>query len=186
MKNILPEGVECIFVRQPEQLGLGHAILCAERAIGAEPFAVLLADDFLIGEASGTTADLISAFIATGKTQLSSMEVAGPDICNYGVIIPGDSPRAVSGLGEKPKAEDAPSNLASIGRYVLNHSIFETLRGLEAGAGGEIKLAAPSTLRRDVAQLRLCPSRASVSIVEVSQATSTQFLRSPAGVSPQS
>ena len=141
VKNILPEGVECIFVRQPEQLGLGHAILCAERAIGAEPFAVLLADDFLIGEASETTADLISAFIATGKTQLSSMEVAGPDICNYGVIIPGDNPRAVSGLVEKPKAEDAPSNLASIGRYVLNHSIFETLRGLEAGAGGEIQLA---------------------------------------------
>ena len=80
VKNILPEGVECIFVRQPEQLGLGHAVLCAKRAVGNEPFAVLLADDFITSEGRGVTADLIEAYAATGKTQLSVMEINGPYI----------------------------------------------------------------------------------------------------------
>ena len=68
VKNILPKGVECIFVRQAEQLGLGHAVLCAERAVGSAPFAVLLADDFITSDGSGVTADLTSAYAATGKT----------------------------------------------------------------------------------------------------------------------
>ena len=80
IKNILPPGVECIFVRQPEQLGLGHAVLCAERAVGKDPFAVLLADDFLTYEGNGVTGDLVRAFDMSGKTQLSVMDVAGPDI----------------------------------------------------------------------------------------------------------
>lgn len=80
VKNILPEGVECIFVRQPEQLGLGHAVLCAERAVGNSPFAVLLADDFLTYEGSGVIADLVRAFEVSGKTQLSVMEVNEPDM----------------------------------------------------------------------------------------------------------
>ena len=88
VKNILPDGVECIFVRQSEQLGLGHAVLCAERVVGDEPFAVLLADDFITYRGHGVTADLARAFQVSGKTQLSVMEVVGPDICKYGVIIP--------------------------------------------------------------------------------------------------
>ena len=89
VKNILPNGVECIFVRQPEQLGLGHAVLCAERVVGNDPFAVLLADDFLTYDSSGVTADLVNAFEDSGKTQLSVMEVDGLDIFKYGVVIPG-------------------------------------------------------------------------------------------------
>lgn len=141
VKNILPEGVECIFVRQPEQLGLGHAVLCAERAVGNDPFAVLLADDFLTYEGNGVIADLAHAFEKSGKTQLSVMEVNGPDISKYGVVVPNGELRSVAGLVEKPDADKAPSNLASIGRYVLTPDIFDILRSQPAGAGGEIQLA---------------------------------------------
>ena len=141
VKNILPAGVECIFVRQSEQLGLGHAVLCAERAVGNHPFAVLLADDFLTYEGLGVTADLSNAFAVSGKTQLSVMEVNGPDISKYGVVVPNREPGSVAGVVEKPDADKAPSNLVSIGRYVLTPRIFDILRNQPAGAGGEIQLA---------------------------------------------
>ena len=141
VRNIIPAGVECIFVRQAEQLGLGHAILCAERAVGGDPFAVLLADDFLTGYKPGVTSDLVKAFIKTGKSQLSVMEVVGPDISKYGVIVPGEDGIGILGLVEKPNEMDAPSNLASIGRYVLTPDIFQTLKNLTPGLGGEIQLA---------------------------------------------
>ena len=142
IKNILPPGVECIFVRQPEQLGLGHAVLCAERVVGGDPFAVLLADDFLTFDGAGVTQDLVSGFDRTGKTQLSVIEVSGPNISKYGVIVPGAQPGSVvAGLVEKPSPQGAPSNLASIGRYILTPDIFDILRNQPAGAGGEIQLA---------------------------------------------
>ncbi|MDA9100741.1 UTP--glucose-1-phosphate uridylyltransferase [Planktomarina sp.] len=113
--NTLPSGVECIFVRQAEQLGLGQAILCAERVVGDEPFAVLLADDFLTQQSasanSNVTNDLKNAFETTGQTKLSVMQVTGADISKYGVIVQGDAPGAVAGLVEKPSAEEAPSGL---------------------------------------------------------------------------
>ena len=141
VRNILPQGVECIFVRQAEQLGLGHAVLCAERAVGGDPFAVLLADDFLTDYKPGVTADLVSAFASSGKSQLSVMEVDGSDISKYGVVVPNVAGAGIKGLIEKPNANDAPSNLASIGRYVLTPDMFDTLRGLSEGLGGEIQLA---------------------------------------------
>jgi UTP--glucose-1-phosphate uridylyltransferase len=141
VKNILPAGVECIFVRQSEQLGLGHAVLCAERVLGNDPFAVLLADDFLTYQGKGITADLVKAFENTGKSQLSVMEVSGPDISKYGVIIPGGELGSIAGLVEKPKLEDAPSNMASIGRYILTSDIFDILRKQSTGSDGEIQLA---------------------------------------------
>ncbi len=141
VRNIIPAGVQCIFLRQAEHLGLGHAVLCAERVVGCEPFAVLLADDFLTDYKPGVTKDLVDAFATTGKSQLSVMEVDGPDIVNYGVVIPDSSGVGIAGLIEKPDALEAPSNLASIGRYVLRPEIFDTLRGLSPGSGGEIQLA---------------------------------------------
>ena len=141
IKYIVPQGVECIFVRQPEQLGLGHAVLCAERAVGNEPFVVLLADDFLISEGPSATKNLLKAFSKTGKCQLSVMKVHKKDISRYGIIDPGTDKGSVKGLIEKPKLDSAPSNLASIGRYVLEPSIFETLRTQEPGYGNEIQLA---------------------------------------------
>jgi len=141
VRNIIPDGVACIFVRQAEQLGLGHAVLCAERAVGCDPFALLLADDFLTDYEPGVTADLAQAFVSSGRSQLSVMEVDGPDISKYGVVVPNGGGTGIAGLVEKPDAKDAPSNLASIGRYVLTPDIFHTLRGLKAGSGGEIQLA---------------------------------------------
>jgi UTP--glucose-1-phosphate uridylyltransferase len=143
--NILPVGVECIFVRQAEQLGLGHAILCAERVVGNEPFAVLLADDFLTQQSasatSNVTTELKEEFEISGQTQLSVMQVACPDISKYGVIVHGDTKGEVAGIVEKPNFEEAPSDLASIGRYILTPDIFDVLRDLPAGSGGEIQLA---------------------------------------------
>ena len=141
VRNIIPEGVECIFVRQAEQLGLGHAVLCARRVVGTDPFAVLLADDFLTDYKPGVTADLANAYLRTGKSQLSVMKVEGPDISKYGVVVPNCQGDGIAGLIEKPHANEAPSNLASIGRYVLTPDIFETLQGLKSGSGGEIQLA---------------------------------------------
>ena len=141
VKNILPTGVECIFVRQPEQLGLGHAILCAERVVGNDPFAVLLADDLIINEGDNVTKDLVRAFESSGITQLSVMQVDGPDISKYGVIVPNMIAGKVAGIVEKPIAANAPSNLASIGRYVLTPDIFDILRNQPFGSGGEIQLA---------------------------------------------
>ncbi len=140
VQNILPSGVECIFVRQPKQLGLGHAVLCAERAVGNEPFAVLLADDFLINDGAGVTSDLIEAYNKSGKTQLSVMQVDGPDISKYGVVNLNKNTGSVEGLVEKPNYKDAPSNTASIGRYILTPDIFEILRNQSAGSDGEIQL----------------------------------------------
>ena len=141
VRNILPIGVECIFVRQSEQLGLGHAVLCAERAVGGDPFAVLLADDFCTDHPSGVTADLTHAFGRSGKSQLSVMQVDGSDISKYGVIVPDADSMTIAGLVEQPEPKDAPSNLASIGRYVLTADIFEILKNLSAGVDGEIQLA---------------------------------------------
>ncbi|MDB2559793.1 UTP--glucose-1-phosphate uridylyltransferase GalU [Amylibacter sp.] len=141
VQNILPKGVECIFVRQAKQLGLGHAVLCAERAVGDEPFAVLLADDFLTFEDSGTTFELINAYENSSKTQLSVMQVNGHDISKYGVITPGIEKKSVKGIIEKPSLENANSNLASIGRYVLTPDIFNILKKQAPGAFGEIQLS---------------------------------------------
>ena len=141
VRNILPNGVECIFVRQPEQLGLGHAVLCAERVVGEEPFVVLLADDFLTYSGDGITSDLVRAFGISGKSQLSYVEINGPDISNYGVLVPGSKVGSIEGLVEKPNHESAPSNMASIGRYVLQPDIFRILRGLKPGIDGEIQLS---------------------------------------------
>jgi len=140
VRNIVPPHVECIFVRQAEQLGLGHAVLCAERAVAGDPFAVLLADDFLTDYAPGVTADLVDAFEKTGNSQLSVMPVDETYISQYGVIIPSSDGNGVIGMIEKPRQDEAPSNLASIGRYILTPDIFDTLRNLPVGSGGEIQL----------------------------------------------
>ena len=101
-------------MRQPAPLGLGHAVLCAKRAVGNDPFAVLLADDFIVGDKKGVTSDLVNSFKKNKKIQLSVMDIFGPEISNYGVVKFNSKSGNVEGLVEKPKQNLAPSNSASI------------------------------------------------------------------------
>jgi UTP--glucose-1-phosphate uridylyltransferase len=154
--SIIPDHVNCIFIRQPRALGLGHAVLCAAPVLGRDPFAVLLADDVVKGTRS-PTADLIAAFERTGCTQLSVMQVAQADVSKYGIILPGDTPCSVAGLVEKPQLKDAPSSLASIGRYVLEPEILDILADTPPGAGGEIQLADAINLRASQGRVNAVP-----------------------------
>ncbi|MCL1629060.1 UTP--glucose-1-phosphate uridylyltransferase GalU [Roseibaca sp. V10] len=144
VRNIVPEGVSCIFVRQPEPLGLGHAVLCAAPAVGDNAFVVLLADDLMQGTELPTEA-LVRAYAKKPQTVLSVSEVDPKDTSKYGILKPGatdsDGLISVEGIIEKPAVDKAPSNLASFGRYVFTPEIFDVLRGLKPGAGGEIQLA---------------------------------------------
>ena len=146
VRNIVPQGVACIFVRQPEPLGLGHAVLCAAPAVGDKPFTVLLADDLMRGP-SLPTAALVRAFEKEPGHYLSVSEVPQEDVKNYGIVRLGEPDPMkpdlipVAGLIEKPKVEQAPSRLASFGRYAFMPEIFDVLRLLKPGAGGEIQLA---------------------------------------------
>lgn len=144
VRNIVPQGVSCIFVRQPEPLGLGHAVLCAALAVGNNPFVVLLADDLMQG-ASLPTAALVAAYQQAQCAILSVSEVALEDVSKYGILKPGlaraDGLIAVAGLVEKPTVEQAPSRMASFGRYAFSAEIFDVLHTLKPGAGGEIQLA---------------------------------------------
>lgn len=140
ISEIVPAGVNCIFIRQHRALGLGHAVLCAESVVGPEPFMVLLADDVVRGGVSPTQA-LVEAYEKSGKSQLSVMTVPQEEASKYGMVVPGEDAGSVAGLIEKPEPEDAPSLQASIGRYALEPEIFALLRDQAPGAGGEIQLA---------------------------------------------
>lgn len=144
IQNIVPPGVNCIFIRQAEALGLGHAVLCAEPVVGNEPFAVLLADDLILGKQLPTP-QMVKEYNNSPNTLLMTMEVASEDVSKYGIIRGGrkfsDTRTDVEALVEKPSEADAPSRMASIGRYILEPEIFDTIRSLPPGHGGEIQLA---------------------------------------------
>ena len=137
--------IHIAYVRQKEALGLGHAVLTARELVGNEPFAVLLADDVIDAEVP-CLKQLINVFDEKQCTVLATQVVEGPGISAYGVLKakPVDGTNGmlyeVQDLVEKPKAEDAPSNLAVIGRYVMTPAVFETLADITPGAGGELQL----------------------------------------------
>ena len=140
-QNILPAGVNLMYIRQTEALGLGHAVLCAAPAVGDEPFAVILADD-LIDAPKGALAQMMDVYNATGSSVLGVETVDPSQTGSYGIveIAPKDAYQRVTSIVEKPKPADAPSNLAVVGRYILTPAIFDLLRHTQAGAGGEIQL----------------------------------------------
>jgi UTP--glucose-1-phosphate uridylyltransferase len=137
--------IHIAYVRQKEALGLGHAVLTARELVGNEPFAVLLADDVIDAEVP-CLKQLMNVFEKVQCSVLATQVVEGPGISAYGVLdakpVPGTNGKLyeVSNLVEKPRAEDAPSNLAVIGRYILTPTVFETLSDIKAGAGGELQL----------------------------------------------
>ena len=129
-------------VRQQEPLGLGHAVWCARRLVGDEPFAVLLPDDLMIGQ-PGCLKQMIEAYAQVGGNLICAEEVPHDRTNKYGIITPGAADGTlteVRGLVEKPAPDEAPSNLAVIGRYILQPAIMDILAQQEEGAGGEIQL----------------------------------------------
>src|SRR5512138_3439760 len=140
VREVLPEGVRCIYIRQPEPLGLGHAVLCAQPVVGNDPFAVLLADDLMEGRALSRMAQV---FEKESCSLLGVEEVPRDQTQSYGIVtieaMHGDV-AGIHSIVEKPKPADAPSNLAVIGRYVLTPRIFDLLGEVTPGAGGEIQL----------------------------------------------
>lgn len=142
LKEIIPSNVNCIYIRQPAPLGLGHAVLCAEPVVGNEPFAVLLADDLIDADVS-VTQQLIQVAHAQGGSVLGTQEVPQADTKKYGIIagsVCADRTMRVESIVEKPDPAVAPSRNAVVGRYILEPEIFEHLRHIGRGAGGEIQL----------------------------------------------
>ncbi|NLA51194.1 MAG: UTP--glucose-1-phosphate uridylyltransferase GalU [Alcaligenaceae bacterium] len=142
VRGILPSNVNCIYIRQPAPLGLGHAVLCAEPVVGNEPFAVLLADDLIDADVP-VTQQLIDVAHAYGGSVLGTQVVAKEETKKYGIIagdVVGERVRGVDQIVEKPDPEVAPSTSAVVGRYILEPEIFEHLRHTQKGAGNEIQL----------------------------------------------
>ena len=143
VRSIVPPGVRCIYIRQPQPLGLGHAVLCARPVVEDSPFAVILADD-LIDAKRSTVSQLIEARTKQGGGSVVAVQdVAPEDTKKYGIVSVDDQTQNTSrlrGIVEKPDPSVAPSRLAVIGRYVFEPEIFDHLAQLHPGVGGEIQL----------------------------------------------
>ena len=142
VRNLLPREVNCIYIRQSEALGLGHAVLCAQPVIGDEPFAVLLADDLLDGQPP-VLKQMVDAWDYYRCSILGVQDVPPEEAASYGIVAtrPLDQRvEQVQAIVEKPKPAEAPSTLAVVGRYVLTPRIFDHLRQIQPGSGGEIQL----------------------------------------------
>jgi UTP--glucose-1-phosphate uridylyltransferase len=142
VRSIKPSHVECFYVRQPEALGLGHAVLCAEKLVGDAPFAVMLADDLLDGQPP-VMKQMVDIYNHYNCSILGVEEIAPEQSKSYGVVDGREWDEGVikmSGIVEKPAPENAPSNLGVVGRYILTPRIFEHIRNLKPGAGGEFQL----------------------------------------------
>ncbi|MBT8123322.1 MAG: UTP--glucose-1-phosphate uridylyltransferase GalU [Gammaproteobacteria bacterium] len=143
VQNILPKHVKCIYIRQSEPLGLGHAVLCAKPVVGDDPFAVILADDLIDDGGSGCLAQMIDVYENAQCGVVGVQEVDKKEVKSYGVISGKqiqDNLWDVDTFVEKPEPKDAPSNVAVVGRYILEPSIFNILEQTGEGAGGEIQL----------------------------------------------
>jgi UTP--glucose-1-phosphate uridylyltransferase len=143
IQRIVPEGVSCIYVRQPEALGLGHAVLCAKPVVGDEPFAVILADDLIDGQENCCLAQMVGVYEKQRCSVLAVEEVERSDTDKYGIVSPVPLYEGVSKINniiEKPAPDRAPSNLAVVGRYLFTSKIFDYLEAIPKGTGGEIQL----------------------------------------------
>lgn len=141
VRDILPSNITCMYIRQTEALGLGHAVLCAQAAVGNEPFAVILADD-LIDAPKGALKQMVDVYNQSGNSVLGVETVDPSQTGSYGIVEVEKlkSYQRITNIVEKPKPEEAPSNLAVVGRYILTPRIFDLLSNLPRGAGNEIQL----------------------------------------------
>jgi len=145
VRNVIPKNVNCIYIRQSSPLGLGHAVLCARPVVGNDPFAVLLADDFMDTAAGRkpVLAQMTDLYTYERSSILAVQDVPREQTRQYGIVSAAPyrpNLELVSGIVEKPQPADAPSTLAVVGRYVLSPSIFGYLETIGKGAGGEIQL----------------------------------------------
>ncbi len=143
LRNILPKHVNCVFIRQSEALGLGHAVLCARPVVNDEPFAVILADDLINFAEKPCLSQMVDVFNFQYCSVLGTQKVPMEDVSSYGVVdgleVKPDL-MEVSGIVEKPAVDKAPSNVAVVGRYILTPRIFDLLEKTQKGAGNEIQL----------------------------------------------
>lgn len=142
VRNVIPASVNCIYIRQSAPLGLGHAVLCAAPVVGSEPFAVLLADDLIDSDTSATQQLIETAHQQNGSV-LAIQKVQRAETDKYGIVsgtLVNGKTTHLTGIVEKPRPDDAPSELAVVGRYVLEAEIFNHLRQTQPGVGGEIQL----------------------------------------------
>lgn len=140
IRGIVPKGVSCVYIRQGEPLGLGHAVLCARPAVGDEPFFVHLADDLIAGE-PGCLAQMADEYAEHAGSVVAVETVPRENTSSYGIVSVDESDRnRLTGIVEKPAPEDAPSTSAVVGRYLLAPEIFDKLENIGKGAGGEIQL----------------------------------------------
>ena len=143
VQEVVPANVTCVYVRQPEALGLGHAVLCAKPVVGDEPFAVILADDLINCGGNCVLGQMASVYNDQHASILGVEEVPVDETDKYGIVDPGETDGRISqvrSIVEKPAPEDARSNLAVVGRYILTPAIFKHLEKIPRGAGGEIQL----------------------------------------------
>lgn len=145
VREVVPEHVSCVFIRQTHALGLGHAVLCAEPVVGNEPFFVLLADDLIHSQDRNCLEQMRDIHETTGQSVLGVQKIRPEESDRYGVIKPskatdGTAAISIEAIVEKPAQKDAPSNLGVVGRYILTPTIFEILKTTAKGAGGEIQL----------------------------------------------
>jgi UTP--glucose-1-phosphate uridylyltransferase len=143
VREVVPANVTCVYIRQPEALGLGHAVLCAQPVVGDEAFAVILADDLIYCEHKCVLGQMIAVFNDRDCSILGVEQVPSGETDKYGIVDPGESVGRITrvrNIVEKPKPADARSNLGVVGRYILSPAIFSHLREIPRGAGGEIQL----------------------------------------------
>ncbi len=143
VRNVLPADLTCVYVRQAEPRGLGHAVLCSKSVVGDEPFYVILADDLIRNDEKGVVAQMAEVYERFRCSVLAVQEVPREETKQYGIVQVEPGPEGelrVISMVEKPEPSDAPSNLAVVGRYLLTPRIFEKLERTAAGAGGEIQL----------------------------------------------
>ncbi len=141
--STMPANLKCIFIRQPEALGLGHAVYCALPVVGDEPFAVILPDDLIEDGVRGCMKQMVDLYSETQASILGVERVDPSETDKYGIVRTGESKgkyAPVEHIVEKPKPDVAPSNLAVVGRYILNPAIFDKIKNTGRGAGGEIQL----------------------------------------------